>query len=476
MSNKIQNYLDELPEDFELLLKNLVLLLRTNESLSFSELVNKSGIQKSLLSNHLNKLEISGLVQNYLKKDLTSSNYSFYELTRFGRKFINDFIASYVKFFKLHKNSEPLFIDLNQEIPEDFELLLKALKNKFRYALTQLLEKYDNLSFSDISKLTNKEAGILTSHLKKLELGGLIQNFLMKSGDTNEYSYYRLTKLGKIMIRDIINSYNNYYSGRYTELKTEGEVEERIDFRYFDVGCTTWALPNEKILGWIDLFSNDIAKLELILSNNLLINDVFNVKFEWDQSKKAVILDIAKLDITYLSFQFYSKIPDGTNSINTETIDVIAFDEELNPIYQKSLKIEILKPIVLLDVKSKQQTPISGYFEIKITILKGFQIIIPGINIEVFDENHEKVNIKTTETDPIEFMTEIPPGVKPENLIGGFKINHKGKLIFHFKVPYKDTNNNIYYSNEVKIEIQNNEQYSGNIDYVYNQPALIIES
>lgn len=62
-------------------------------------------------------------------------------------------------------------------------------------------------------RCSNKSKGALTNHLKKLEMGGIIQNYFEKTPNTEEYSYYEATDFGDKMISGIFNSYNNYYQG-----------------------------------------------------------------------------------------------------------------------------------------------------------------------------------------------------------------------------------------------------------------------
>ncbi len=97
-------------------------------------------------------------------------------------------------------------------IPEDFEGTLKGLGNKFRFALALLLTENGPLSFTEISRLTQKEKGFIVNHIKKLELGGIIQNFLQRRKGTNDYSFYEITEYGEKIIRDLLTSYNEYYS------------------------------------------------------------------------------------------------------------------------------------------------------------------------------------------------------------------------------------------------------------------------
>jgi DNA-binding HxlR family transcriptional regulator len=59
-----------------------------HSDMSFSQLKGSLGIGKSNLSNHLKELVKGPLVSNYYKKELLNDNYSYYELTAFGERFM----------------------------------------------------------------------------------------------------------------------------------------------------------------------------------------------------------------------------------------------------------------------------------------------------------------------------------------------------------------------------------------------------
>ena len=44
-----------------------------------------------------------------------------------------------------------------------------------------------------------------------MELSGIIQNFLEKTKDTNDYSFYKITRYGDKIFSDLMKSYNSYY-------------------------------------------------------------------------------------------------------------------------------------------------------------------------------------------------------------------------------------------------------------------------
>lgn len=478
-------YYDKIPKDFEFLIKSLgnkfrfklSLLLMEKGSLSLSKIVKYVNKSNSTVLNHIRKLELAGIVQNYLKNIKETKEFSFYKITSYGKDIITDFLKRYNSYYeKIANNLNFIQFDYKEKIPKDFEALLKGISNKFRYALVLLLMDKGSLSFSNIVRVTNKEKSLITNHIKKLEFCGLIQNFLRKNETTNEYSFYEMTNYGKKIITKLTQSYNNYYRNiiEFKEIKPDKitEISESI----FEAGCGTWALPNENILGWIKIFSKEIAKIELKVSNNLKIRNFLNTQCEINETQNIYSLDILEKNINYIPFEFYSILPEGNKPINIEIIEIIAYDNNFKEIYRKQLKVEIIKPIVKLAVKNVELTSSSGYFEIKISVLEGFQIEIPGIEFKVLDENNQKVEIVTKERDPIDLKQEIPPGIKQDNFIGEFRLNAKGTFYFHFRIPFFDAIKNKYYSNEVSSRIEISENYEGNLNYIYDHLIMIAQT
>ena len=232
----IDSSLDQIPDDFSLLLKALghetrlkiLLLLVNHDSPSLSKLARSLKESNSLVLNHLNKLEVAGVVQNFIQKKEGIREFSFYEVTEYGEKIISDLITGYNDFFKgLQKKS---FIQTTTtQIPDDLKVALKALSSKFRFALTDLMIDSGALTFTELLTRTNKKKSTLTHHLKKLELGGLVQNFLQKSEHTSEYSHYEATDYGKMMIQSLRGSYNEYYTPlRDQSDETESEMPKKV--------------------------------------------------------------------------------------------------------------------------------------------------------------------------------------------------------------------------------------------------------
>ncbi len=452
MSKDLEEYIKDIPEDFELLLKalghkiriDLIFQLYKNKNLSLSKLGSILDLENGLVLNHLKTLELAGVVQNYLLKSEETREFSFYELTKFGMRFVIDLQES----FLLHQSEA-----------------LKAVSNKFRFALSSLLRERGPYTFTKIIEITKMNKSVLSNHLQKLELGGMIQNYFKKVEKSNEYSYYEITDFGAKLISCLLESYNGYYSGIDTKKHEEIDIKAED---YFKADCNKWALPNEKILVWIELFSTKISKIEIKLTPNLKIKSFYNIIHTFDESNNIISLYNENINLYYIPFELVSKVPSGDNSVNLESLIISVYDSKLSKISEKQLKIDILKPIVRLKVKNRQYSSNNGLFEINISCLKDFQISIDNIEIDVKDDNNNLIPIEIDKKDPIEFEQDIPPEIKLDKLIGQFIMNGRGVFNFHFKVQYRDVLNNLYYSNEEIITLSNIEEFKANFDYIYN--------
>ncbi len=245
MSEFREDYYNKIPKDFGFLIKSLgnkfrfklSLLLMENGSLSLSRIVKYVNRSNSAVINHIRKLELAGIVQNYIKHSDEINEYSFYELTDYGNVILINLIKSYNDYYRNISNGENrTTFNSKKEIPKDFEILLKGISNKFRYALSMLLKEKGPLSFSNIVRITNKEKSLINNHLKKLELSGVIQNFLEKTETTNDYSFYQITSYGNKIITDLILCYNNYYKNIIIKAEKSEEVKEISESILFDAG------------------------------------------------------------------------------------------------------------------------------------------------------------------------------------------------------------------------------------------------
>lgn len=94
--NKLNEYLEEVPEDIREAVKALsdntrlaiVVALLKHGELTFSQLLETLEISSSILSHHLKNLVNASLIKNYYIKKPDSEEYSFYDLTSYGEVFM----------------------------------------------------------------------------------------------------------------------------------------------------------------------------------------------------------------------------------------------------------------------------------------------------------------------------------------------------------------------------------------------------
>lgn len=211
---EFDNYLEKMPFDFEEILKgigknirfSILLVLNDKGIMSFTEIAIYLEIEKGLLSNHIKILEVSGLIQNFLEKREYSKEFSFYEMTSLGKKMLSDLISNYNNLYPETK------ISVGSTLPKKLLGVLNVVKSKFRFTLGNYLIDEGPVSFTEIVEMSGKSKSTIYSHLKRMKAAEFIENFYEKREDTNNYSYYRITPLGKKIIEGLISSYNQYYS------------------------------------------------------------------------------------------------------------------------------------------------------------------------------------------------------------------------------------------------------------------------
>ena len=220
MTERFHKYLNEIPEDFEFLLKalkhnfriRLSLLLLERGSLSLSKIAKYLEKENSYILNHMKVLEIAGITQNYLQKVENSREFSFYKLTNYGKKILPDLITIFDKFLSNQQGYDVKNLNYQATIPDTFKFALNAISNEFRFVLLLFLIDNGPTSFTEVTKFTRSVKSLIANHVKKLELGGLVQNYFEKVEESNDYSFYKITDFGKSIVSGIFNSYNDYYS------------------------------------------------------------------------------------------------------------------------------------------------------------------------------------------------------------------------------------------------------------------------
>jgi predicted transcriptional regulator len=221
MYEEFKKYIKAIPEDFELFLKsfghifrlNIVIFLKRKGAQSFSSIAEQFNSKTSLVNTHIKKLEIAGIIQNFIKKSEETREYSFYETTKYGDFMVSNFVSNYIEAKNL-EISNPY--DLIKE-SEELNLFLRVIKSKFRFALAKYIIEKGPLSFSEIFLETNKEKSSIANHLNRLDKAGIIENYFEKKPESNEYSFYKITNSGCKLINSLIESYNQYYKTLETD-------------------------------------------------------------------------------------------------------------------------------------------------------------------------------------------------------------------------------------------------------------------
>ncbi len=248
MEEKFEQVIKSIPEDFEILLKalgnifrfKLGLFLFANKPLTFTSFSREFNKEPSYIYNHIKDLELAGVIQNYIKKNKDIKEYSYYEITEFGKIIYSQILDNYFKFFSINAKSLQLFFE---EYKAELDIFLKGIRDKFRFALILFLKEFDSLSFTQIQKSTQKTKGSISNHLKKLELAGIIQNYYKKTSNSEEYSFYEVTDFGNKMISSLINTYNDFYRN-IKEKFDKRRSKKKEDNNYIKAGCGNWASYN----------------------------------------------------------------------------------------------------------------------------------------------------------------------------------------------------------------------------------------
>ncbi|MHA1370259.1 MAG: ArsR/SmtB family transcription factor [Promethearchaeota archaeon] len=227
MSEKFNSILAEIPENLYNLIKSLknefrlrlIGLLIKNGALSLSAIKRLMEKENGYILSHIKIMEIHGAIQNFMQRKDGMREYSFYKSTDIINLILEDLINKYYKFYGACKTFSISGGDaMDDDVFNDLLKIFKALSNKTRFAIVLLLLDRGALSFSAIVRATGRSKNSVSKHLKMLELCGFIQNFFKKEVDSNEYSFYELTKFGRALITQIIESYNRYYSWKESNI------------------------------------------------------------------------------------------------------------------------------------------------------------------------------------------------------------------------------------------------------------------
>jgi DNA-binding PadR family transcriptional regulator len=181
--------------------------------LSFSQVQTSTNRPGGFIAPHLHQLEFAGLVQNFIQKRPDSLNYSFYELTAFGSCWVKELRQWERQFFSRQDN------DL-----EFLSTLCEGLKSAFCCTLAFWLYDQSPRTFSDLIRDTHLPKSRLTAELHRLITAQIIENYFEKRAGTRNYSYYRVTAIGRSFLETIRQIYTNFYAPKKKDRKNKQRV------------------------------------------------------------------------------------------------------------------------------------------------------------------------------------------------------------------------------------------------------------
>jgi len=139
-------------------------------------------------------------------------------------------------------------------IPSELKKALKALQDDKRFDILSLLSERGEMSFSQLSEATNTNSPNLTYHLQALRDGALIENFIKRSENTDDRSFYRVTEFGERLIDSlfrvlapgqILIEYKRTYQRETTVKET---WTEEVKFKKFPLPfLKIWGQTGEEI-------------------------------------------------------------------------------------------------------------------------------------------------------------------------------------------------------------------------------------
>jgi DNA-binding HxlR family transcriptional regulator len=457
-----QTYLENIPDfivDYFKIIKNSfrVKIMKTlfeQDSISFSKLEALTLKPTGYIAKHIHQLERANIVQNYITKKQDSRDYSFYRFTEIGKVFY--------RYYFILDSKKILDISLDKNI-------IKSLANKFRFGLLLYLIENEDVSFSTLKTETKREGGNLTHHLHLLERSHLIQNVLRKTKESSDFSYYKITSLGEDFVSITTELYNlsigkrEYLEDFLGRLVNHNEQYTKLLPSKFEVDMNStfsahfasWALPNEPILGWINILNKNVNKIVLSFSEDIQFSNSYNnatIKFS-EGINEAVIDNVLENKIDYYSIVLRAEIPKSSSIINPENINIKVFDENEVIIEEQLFTIDIIKPLIELTAKKTDISSKSGYFNILLKIPKGYNLRIGEMHIIAKNSEGKILDIKKEEISPMDFPTEIPHEIETNDLIGHIKFHGSGPFYVKFSLEYFDAVNNEYKSESSELKI-----------------------
>ena len=489
---KFKSYFENIPDfiiDFFKAIKspfrqNILEIIFENDSMSMSKLEETTMKPSGYISSQIHQLELSNILQNFIKKTEGKRDYSFYEFTEIGKIFY--------RYYLILVSQKLLEIDFDRNT-------LNVMANKFRFGILLFLNEYNQASYSTLKKQTQEVNRNLAHHLHLLEKTHLVQNFLKKEPNRSDFSYYRITELGKMITWSTTEVYNLSIGKReYLEefmsklnkkdLKTTNpsiQSNENEGIRKNEISSdssisahfASWALPNEPILGWIQMLSKKVDKIKITLSKILHLKEICSTNlFEEDRERKEVIFNnIIQNKINFYSIEIVAEVPQSNSMLNHELIEIYTYDEDEKLIEKISFTVDIIKPIVELFVNNTDLNSKSGYFDIIIKIPKGYNLELGDLLINVKNKEGKDLKIIKEDLTPQNYPQNIPPEIISNNLIGNIKFQDSGPFYVKFMIKYYDAMKNEYTveSSELKILDSELKQNILNLRYDFQKAGVV---
>ncbi len=163
MTVKTEEILTEFPLEIRLIVNSiadenrlaiLLMLLKKEEELTFSQIADLLEIKSNTLSHHLKNLTQVGLVQNfYKKKESPSTEYSFYKYTDLGKDLISNLIHVIIPSISCQELKEKTKIEpsITHSNMQDIETIKNSevnLKEKFPH----ISEEYTGSQLKNYSR------------------------------------------------------------------------------------------------------------------------------------------------------------------------------------------------------------------------------------------------------------------------------------------------------------------------------------
>ena len=97
--------------------------------------------------------------------------------------------------------------EYSESIAEEIRIVVASLDNPIRQAILVLLNRNNELSFSDIQKELGLDKTKLNFHLKDLFSSALIDHYYRHEVGNPKYSYYSFTRLGRRVLTNLVKAF-----------------------------------------------------------------------------------------------------------------------------------------------------------------------------------------------------------------------------------------------------------------------------